>query len=191
MPSTPLFDPRAFFTERNPSLRGAAAILYFAGIAPVSTGAIATGGFGPADVTGWLLLLAVLVGAAGGAVVIWTVYAVGIYLATAVAGGTGSFTRTAANVGWSLLPLLLGNVVTSLARWGVYLSGRLSGEGSVRFPSWLDGLSLVVAVGCYLWIGYLLVYAIEDARDVSVQHATVIAAIVALVSVLVSVGISL
>lgn len=116
MPSTPLVDPRAFFAERNPSLRGAAAILHFAGIAPVSTGAIATGRFGPADLSGWLLLLAVLVGAAGGAIVIWMVYAVGICLATAVAGGTESFTRTAANVGWSLIPLLLGNVVASLAR---------------------------------------------------------------------------
>lgn len=191
MPSTPLLDPRAFFAERNPSLRGPAAILFFAGLAPVSTGAIATGRFGPVDVTGWLLLLAVLVGAAIGAAVIWAVYAVGVFLATAVAGGTGSFTRTAANVGWSLLPLLVGNVITSLARWGVYLSGRLSGEESVRFPPWLDGLSLVAAVVCYLWIGYLLVYAIEDARDVSVQRATVIAAVVALVSVLVSVGISL
>ena len=191
MPSTPLFEPRDFFAERNPSLRGAAAILFLSVITPVSTGAIATGRFSPVDVTGWVLLVVVLVGATGAAAVLWSVYAVSIYLVTAVAGGTGSFTRTAANVGWSLLPLLLGNVVTSLARWGVYLSERLPGGGSVRFPPWLDDLSPVVAVVCYLWIGYLLVYAINDARDVSVRRATVIAATVSLVSVLVSVSMQL
>jgi len=125
MPSTPLVRPHEFFEERTPSLLGAALILYAAGVFAVSTGAPYVGLLTDRDLSTQMLAIGVLVGGAVGAAGIWITYTAVVYLATAVVGGSGALGRTAANVGWGLLPLLVANAAYSLVVWTLYASGQL------------------------------------------------------------------
>jgi len=186
MPSTPLVRPREFFEERTPSLIGAAIILYAAGVFAVSTGAPFVGQLTDLELSTQMLIIGVLFGGAVGAAGIWITYTVVVYLATAVIGGSGSLARTAAYVGWGLLPLLIANAVYSLVVWSLYASGQLPtiSLATQQEPFWLQLVNVATGVVGYVWIGWLLTYAIHEARNVSVRHAGVIVGIIVVASII-------
>lgn len=190
MPSTPLLNPREFFAERTPSLLGAAIILYFAGVFAVSTGAPYAGQTAALELSTEMLLLGIFVGGAIGAATIWAVFTGVIYLATAVVGGSGSIGRTAANVGWGLLPLLVVNAIYSVIVWTLFVSGHLPtiSPATLQDPLWLRLVNVTTSVIGYLWIGYLFTYAIHEARNVSLRVAVVIAGILSVASIIFSVS---
>lgn len=190
MPSTPLRDPHAFFSERTPSLFSAALILYITGITAVSSGIPTYSQGGSIELTPGLALLAVLVGGAIGAAGIWTAFTIVIYLATAVAGGSGSLKQTAANIGWSLLPFLFMNIVSTGTTWFLYLIGELPTvmPTSVRSPLWLAVFYGVINIMGHLWLGYIFVYAIHDAQGIPLRRAAGIAVLISFISMLYSVS---
>lgn len=188
MPSTPLFAPGEFFAERTPSLPRAAAVLYLAGVAAVSTGAPYVGRTTGLGLSTRQVVVGVLIGGGVGAATVWVSATVVVYLATAVVGGSGSFWRTASYVGWGFLPLFLGNVLYGAVVWTLYATGQLPAvdPATLQEPLWLGLLNVATSVVVAAWIGYLLTYAIHEARDVAIRHAVVIAGVLVLVNVALS-----
>lgn len=188
MPSTPLRSPREFFSQRTPSLSSAAIILYVIGVIAVSSGVPSLDQVTSVETSPGLALFAVLLGGAFGAAGIWAVYTIVIYLTTAVVGGSGTFKQTAANVGWGLLPLLFVNTISSVVVWLLYIVGEAPTitPTHVQLPLWLDAINGVINTVGYIWIGYIFVYAIHDARNVSIRRAAVIAGLISLISVIYS-----
>ncbi|MFC6941252.1 YIP1 family protein [Salinirubellus sp. GCM10025818] len=179
MPSTPLFAPGEFFTRRSPSLASAAIIVLFAGIVAVASAAPYVDQFSSIEFSVELLVFSILFGGLLGAAGVRTVSTVAVYLLTAVAGGSGSLTRVAANIGWALLPLLLVNTITTATIWAVALFGSLPTvtPAQMQLPRWLLLFNTVTGVIWYLWIGYLLTYAIHDARSLTVRRSVLIAGV--------------
>lgn len=164
--------------------------MYLAGVFAVSTGASYLGQVTDVNPSTTTIIIGVLIGGAVGAAGIWVTYTVVVYLATAVVGGSGTISRAAANVGWGLLPLFVVNACYSVFVWTLYLSGLLPtiSPTTMQAPIWLRLLNMATTVLGFLWIGYVLTYAIEDARNVSRKHATIIAGLVAAGGILVSVA---
>ncbi|MFC6823623.1 YIP1 family protein [Halopelagius fulvigenes] len=186
MPSTPLFEPSEFFARRSPSLSGAAIILLLAGIVAVASAAPFMDQYSPIEFSTEMLVFSVLFGGLLGAVVIWTVSTIAVYLLSALAGGSGPLSQVAANIGWALLPLLLMNTITTATIWIFASFGGLPTVTPTRmqYPSWLVLFNSVIGVVGYLWIGYLLTYAISEARNLAVRRSAVIAGLVVLFPIL-------
>jgi hypothetical protein len=185
MPYTPLANPRAYFTGTNPSLGGAVVILFLAGISAVSTGTIVVE---RTDSSFLELGFAVLAGAVLSSGILWLLHVTAVYFLTSVAGGTGSVTQTAAYVGWALSPLAVTNTILAIVIWGSYFLGYVpaQGTGGVVFPQWTVDLTVVFSLVGSLWTGYLLVFAVREARNVSSRRSWLIAGTITLVSVLVT-----
>lgn len=186
MPSTPLFAPGEFFTQRTPSLLSAGIILLLTGIVAVASAAPYINQISSIEFSTGTLIVSVLIGGAIGAAGIWTVGTVAVYLLTAVAGGSGSVVRIAANVGWSSLPLLLVNTISTVIIWALALSGELSmvTPPEIQFPLWLRVFNAVVGGVGYLWIGYILTYGIHNARSLAVRKSAIIAGTVVFIPIL-------
>lgn len=182
MPSTPLFAPREFFTQRSPSLIGAAIILLLTGIVAVASAVPYVDQFSPIEFSLSVLVFSILVGGIIGAATIWTVSTIAVYLLTALAGGSGSLFRVATNIGWASLPLLLVNTISTLTIWSLALFGTLPTltPTQMQLPRWLLLFNAITSVVAYLWIGYLLIYAIHDARKLAVRRSALVAGIIVL-----------
>jgi hypothetical protein len=179
MPSTPLFVPRQFFVQRTPSLISAAVILYLTGVVAVTSGAPFVNQASGFELPLAVILVAVLIGGGIGAAGIWVGSTVLVYLLSQAVGGSGSVTRTAANVGWAALPLLVVNTVSTATVLVLYATGRLPTITSPEaMPFWLVAFNALTGLLGYLWIGYLLTYAIQDARDLDVRRAGLVAGLV-------------
>ena len=152
MPSTPLFAPREFFTQRSPSLAGAVIILLLTGIVAVASAAPYVDQFSPIEFSLSLLIFSILLGGAIGAAGIWTVSTVAVYLLTAVAGGSGSLSQVATNIGWASLPLLLMNSISTATIWALALFRTLPAmtPTQMQLPRWLLVFNAITGV-----IGYL------------------------------------
>lgn len=70
MPSTPLFDPNAFFSQRSPSLAGAVVILILTGIIAVASAVPFLDQFSQIEFTPGLIVFSVVVGGLIGAATI-------------------------------------------------------------------------------------------------------------------------
>lgn len=186
MPSTPLFAPREFYAQRSPSLTGAAIILLLTGIVAVASAAPYANQFTSAEISIGLLVFSISLGGVIGGACIWTVATIAVYLLTAVAGGSGSLTRVAANIGWASLPLLLVNAIVTITIWGLAFFGNLPmmTQAQMQLPQWLLLFNTVISTIGYLWIGYLLAYAIHDARDLDVRHSAIVAGVIIVIPVL-------
>jgi hypothetical protein len=179
MPSTPLFAPRQFFAQRTPSLIGAAAIFYLTGVVAVTSGAPFVNQASGFELPLAVILVAVLIGGGIGAAGIWMGSTVLVYLLSQAAGGSGSVTRMAANIGWAALPLLIANSVSTATVLVLYLFGGLPAiTAPGTMPFWLVAFNALTGLVGYLWIGYLLTYAIQDARDLGVRRARLVAGLV-------------
>ena len=192
MPSTPLFAPREFFATRTPSLLGAAAILYLTGVVSVTSGVPFVQQTTGLDLSLGAALAAVLLGGALGAVGIWVVATALVYLVSQALGGSGSVTRTAANVGWAAFPLLVVNSVSTATVLALWATGRLpTVVSSDAMPFWLVAFNGLTGLVGYLWIGYLLTYAVHDARGLAVGRAGLVSGLVVTVPLLYSVSLLL
>lgn len=179
MPSTPLFAPRQFFVQRTPSLVSAAVILYLTGVVAVTSGAPFVNQASGFDLPLAVITVAVLIGGGIGAAGIWVGSTVLVYLLSQAVGGSGSVTRTAANVGWAALPLLVVNTVSTATVLVLYFTGRLPAiTAPEAMPFWLVAFNALTGLVGYLWIGYLLTFAIHDARDLGVRRAGLVAGLV-------------
>jgi hypothetical protein len=179
MPSTPLFAPRQFFVQRTPSLISAAVILYLTGVVAVTSGAPFVNQASGFELPLAVILVAVLIGGGIGAAGIWMGSTVLVYLLSQAAGGSGSVTRTAANIGWAALPLLIVNSISTATVLVLYFIGGLPPiTAPETMPFWLVAFNALTGLVGYLWIGYLLTYAIHDARDLDVRRAGLIAGLV-------------
>ena len=186
MPSTPLFAPREFFAHRSPSLTSAAIILLLAGIVAVASAAPYVDQFSPIEFSIGLLTFSILMGGLIGAAGIWATSTIAVYLLTAVAGGSGSVTRVAANVGWAALPLLLVNTISTVTIWALALVGYLPTvtPTQMQLPQWLLLFNTATGIISYLWIGPLLTYAIHDARNLAVRRAAFVAGVIVVIPAL-------
>lgn len=185
MPSTPLFNPRGFFEKRTPSLAGAALILYATGVVAVASAAPFVNQFSAIDLSTSMLIVSVLIGGGVGTVGIWTVSTVLVYLLSSVAGGSGPVTQTAVNIGWAALPLLFVNTISTAMMWLLHFVGELPTftPTQAQLPFWFVLVNTTIGVLGYLWIGYLLTYAVHDARDLAVRRAAPIAGFVVLIPI--------
>lgn len=179
MPSTPLFAPDEFFSQQSPSLAGAAIILLFTGVVAVAS-AVPYADQLPFEVTLGALVFSVLIGGLIGAAGIWLVSTAVVYLLTATVGGTGTVARTAANIGWASLPLLLMNTVSTLTLWALAFTGNAPAieVTQMRLPSWLLVFNAITSLIGAVWLGYLLTYAIRDARNLDIRRSAGVAGIV-------------
>lgn len=183
MPSTPLFDPRGFFDKCTPSLAGAVLILYATGVVAVASAAPFVNQFSALEFSTSMLMVSILIGGGVGAVGIWTVSTVLVYLLSSAAGGSGPVTQTAVNIGWAALPLLFVNTISTALIWLLYVVGELPTLTQAQLPFWLVLFNTTIGVLGYLWIGYLLTYAVHDARDIAVRRAAPIAGFVILLPI--------
>mgnify|MGYP006272953439 CR=1 FL=1 len=186
MPSTPLFAPDEFFTQQSPSLASAAIILLLTGVVAVASAAPYVDQVTPIEFSTGMLVFSILLGGFIGAAGIWTVSTIAVYLLTAVTGGSGSLTRVAANIGWASLPLLLINAISTATVWGLAFFGNLPTVTltQMQLPRWLLLFNTVIGVIGYLWIGYLLTYAIHDARKLDVRRSAIVAGIIVVIPIL-------
>lgn len=126
-----------------------------------------------------VILVAVLIGGGIGAAGIWVGATVLVYLLSQAVGGSGSVTRTAANVGWATLPLLIVNSVSTATVLVLYFFGGLPTiTAPETMPFWLVAFNALTGLVGYLWIGYLLTFAIQDARDLDIRRAGLVAGLV-------------
>ncbi|AFK19883.1 hypothetical protein E6P09_00720 [Haloferax mediterranei ATCC 33500] len=190
MPSTPLFAPREFFEQHTPSFAGAVLILYLTGVVAVASGLPFLSQFSDADFSVGIQVVAVLLGGGIGAAGIWVVSTALVYILSRVAGGVGSVTSTVVTVGWVALPLLLVNTISTATVWVLHLTGGLptTTPTQTQLPEWLVLLNTVTGFVGYLWIGYILTYAIHDVHDLTVRRAAAISGVVILVPLLSSIS---
>lgn len=179
MLSTPLFAPRHFFARRTPSLAGAAIILYLTEVVAVTSGAPFVNQASGFDLSLVEITAAVLIGGGIGAAGIWAGATVLVYLLSQAVGGSGSVARTAANIGWAALPLLIVNSISTATVLVLYFLGGLPAITSPdAIPFWLVAFNALTGLVGYLWIGYLLTYAIHDARNLDIRRAGLVAGLV-------------
>jgi hypothetical protein len=174
-----VFAPRQFFVPRTPSLASAALIFYSAGVVAVTSGAPFVNQASGFDLSLVEITAAVLIGGGIGAAGIWAGATVLVYLLSQAVGGSGSVARTAANIGWAALPLLIVNSISTATVLVLYFLGGLSSiTAPEAMPFWLVALNALTGLLGYLWIGYLLTYAIQDARNLTVRRAGLVAGLV-------------
>ncbi|MBX0305764.1 YIP1 family protein [Haloarcula salinisoli] len=191
MPSTPLFAPDEFFSsdefsaQRSPSLAGAAIILILTNVVAVASGVPYADQF-PSEFTPEGLVFVFLIAGLIGGAALWTVLTVAVYLLTAIVGGTGSIARTAANIGWASLPLLLRHTILALTIWVLTLTGDAPPIAMTQMqpPSPLFLFNLLTGVIAYVWLGYLFTYAIRDARNLDIRRSAGVAGIVIMIPLL-------
>lgn len=122
------------------------------------------------------------------AIVAWLLVAVGLHVASALAGGDGSFAATLAVAGWATVPELI-QIPVGLA--GAYV--RLEGE-SFTSPEQLEQLvgssadptGVLLTAAVLIWQAYIWTHGLRRARDLSVDEAAFAAGVVAVVSFLLS-----
>lgn len=114
------------------------------------------------------------------------IYIIIVYFATAIFGGAGSVRQTAANVGWCLLPLLFANIAIAVLIRLLYVGRELPTISPThsQLPPWLFAFQGILNIAGTIWTGYILVFAIQDTRKVSVRRAAVIAGFITVVDVL-------
>ena len=123
-----------------------------------------------------------------GIVVLWLTYSVGLHvLANRVFNSRGPIRRLLKLVAWALIPVAVGNLIQSIA---VYLAfqdvdyaaslgeaqtaGLNSGIDAVMAEGTSDPLYLLVPIALILSVlasGYLLVYAVQNAKDLDRDDA--------------------
>lgn len=186
MPSTPLFGPGEFFAQRSPSLASASIILLFTGVVAVASAAPYVDQVTSVEITTETLVISILLGGLIGAAGIWIVSTVIVYLLTAIVGGNGSITQTAANIGWALLPLLFVNTISTITLWSVAFTGNSPSMTvtQMQLPPWLLLFNTVVGLIGYVWVGYILTYAIKHARNIDIRRSAGVAGIVVAIPVL-------
>lgn len=162
MVRTPLFDPDAFFREREVGLGGAALVVLAVGVASIAGGVpVAREAYPEASAAA--LAAAVLLGGLVGGTVAWVVATALVHLVSAPFGGEGAFDRTLAYVGWGFLPGAFAGLLTATAAFA-----------AVGAP---PALLLAAEVGFGLWQGYIWTYAAVHARRVDRAAALAAAAV--------------
>lgn len=187
MPSTPLFSPQKFFSQREFSLGTATGVLLLGSIIAVASAAPYASQVLPGGSSIGLLVLSIVLGGAIGAMGILVIATLIIYLLASTVGGTGSLTDTAAAVGWASLPLLLLNTVGTAITWTLSFLGQLpplTAADPLALPTWLLVFNAIVGILTYIWIGYLLTYAISTVWSLPVRRSALVAGTVVLLPVL-------
>lgn len=189
-----LFSPESFFAVRGRDelLRGVIPVVLLVGLISV-LGYLAIGwvfarhsAVTVDQISGTFLprvpmvLVATLVG--------WLLFAVGLHVTSALAGGEGSFLATLVVTGWGMLPSVVQTVAAVLA-----LSITLQGEQFARDPSAFAnqvqgltgaGLGPVFVGGALvaaMWQGYVWAGGLQQMRDLERSRALVAAGMVATV----------
>lgn len=178
VPTTPLFDPDAFFDGREADPLAPALIVLLVGATSVATGTPETlagrPGLSPA-----LVAAAVLLGAAVGGAAAWLLVAVAVHAVSALYGGAGGFRRTLSFVGWGFLPGLFSGLVAVAVAFGVAESPAGVGAAPV---------GALVSVAGTLWQGYVWAYAAMHARALDRAAGFATAAVPAVGMILFAVG---
>ena len=126
-----------------------------------------------------------------GVLVAWPFTAIGLHVASAVAGGEGSFSNTLSVAGWGMLPslvqMLVGIGLFYLALRGADLSGsdpQVLLDQLQSLVATARGGSVFVALLGTAWQWVLWTYGLKHARRLSTGAAAVSAGAIALLSFL-------
>lgn len=128
----------------------------------------------------------------------WLLYTVAFHLISVVFEGEGGFTRTLALVGWGFVPVLIEAVIDLAIDYyqfqivGVDVPeevtlGTIQEISQQSQQTELMILSGILGVLATLWSGYLWVYAVKHARNLTRRQATLTVAVPVLISLLLSI----
>lgn len=194
--------PESFFESRqaNPSLLYPAVIVAIIGvlgvIATIPTFLVVSRGM-PAGARLFLAVGAVvglLIGLVG-PFVTWLLYAIAFQVISYFFDGKGTFRKTFILSGWGFLPQILSSVLSLIAMFVIHQNRSLPVESGPQamqaFTQQLQAHPLlqavgVIGIGLTLWSGYIWLFAVKYARNLSRTQALVTVAI----PVLISIGIS-
>jgi len=124
-----------------------------------------------------------------GIFVLWAAYSVALHVLGNVFGGRGPVRRLLKTVPWALIPIGIGNLVRTAATYLVYQGidvptviseARLSPVEAVYAAGTGEPLfvaATVLLILTVLWSGYLMVVAVEQAKEIPRQQAIKAAAI--------------
>jgi hypothetical protein len=128
-----------------------------------------------------------------GVLAAWPLTAIGLHIASAVAGGEGSFSNTLSVAGWGMLPslvqMLVGIGLFSLALRGADLSGsnpQVVLDQLQSLVATARGGSLLVSALGTAWQWVVWTYGLKHARRLSTEAAAAAAGAIALLSFLAS-----
>lgn len=195
--------PNSFFDQRdaNPSLLYPTVIVAVIGIlsaiASVPPFLALSRGL-PAEVQPFLAVGAVIgfLSAIIGPFVVWLLYAIVFQILSYFFDGDGTFRETFILSGWGFLPQIIGSALSLVATVLVLQTHSLPAEDGpqamqafeqqLRNDPLLSVVS-VIGIGLTLWSGYIWLFAVKHACDLSRRHALITVA----VPVFISIGISL
>lgn len=98
-----------------------------------------------------------------------------LYAISMFFGGSGNFRRLLAYVGWSYLPLILGLVLVFPLLW-FSLPDGLS-LSTLEVPVLFAVGTFIIGFITQLWRGYIWVFALEQARELTNKQALITAGI--------------
>lgn len=181
MPATPLVDPEEFFQDRpDPGLWLPALIVTLNALTQWSGGMSLFASLSddlPSQtslllVFGALLVVFVVIQA----VVWWLIVTAILYGISAVVGGSGEFMRLLGYVGWGYLPALISGVLTlPVLLVSIPPGATVATVFTSPPPFWriVQALGLLVI----LWQGYIWVFAMKQARDLTLRAAVITTAL--------------
>jgi hypothetical protein len=134
-----------------------------------------------------------------GPFIAWLLYAIAFQVISYFLGGEGEFRETFVLSGWGFLPRILSSLLSVGATVVVFLSTSpdispgAGPQATQAFSQQLQSDPMVqiasgIGIVLTLWSGYIWVFAVKHARDLSRNRAVVTVAIPLLVSIGISVG---
>lgn len=180
-----LFDPDAFFEQesRSGTLKGSVSVVSLTGLANIS----GTMFILPVimeqlpEHIGVFVLFGVGLGLIFGAFsifLLWIAVSGIFYLLSEFYGGRGTFRRTIILLGWGFLPLVFSGISTGLLTYYAVQGVTLPADPN-EMELALEGLGAAVAnpityvldIVFLLWSGFLWMFGIKHARDISLREA--------------------
>jgi hypothetical protein len=162
-------DPDGFYRSADSGLVGPSIVVGLTGLALATTSVLSVLTAGASLSAGLTRGLTHAAGMFG----FWIGVALVLSLTARVVGGGGGLVRTVAYVGYGFVPLLLKHTLTALAALPTAaLGGRVAQNPVVAA---MDTAAPTVAI--LLWAGFLWVFAVREARELSLRDAAVAVAV--------------
>lgn len=112
-----------------------------------------------------------------GAILIWMWYSIALHLIAGQFNTRGPIRRFFKLTAWAMIPIGIGNLIKSAAVYfayqGVDPASIVEGSNAEPMDAVLTAvtgevvylLAVVISIGMILWTGYLLTFAVQNARD--------------------------
>lgn len=141
-------------------------------------------------------VIGVVLGPVIGALVLWIGYSVALHVIALQFNGRGPIRRVFKLSAWALIPIGIGNLIKSIALYLVYqdidvaeiLADLPRGPTDTVLAAGMEEpiyiAAVIISILLILWTGYLLIFAVQNAKNVSRDVALKVVAVPVAIHVL-------